>query len=221
MASLHQKYVPDSKIQGTLGQRLKHYLRYFIDSRVMLSWLVVLGSIKIADGLSGPIIKPLLVDLGLSFSQIGIYITMLGALAALCGAGLASFVLSKISRAKALILFSILKMISLLGFTGLAFLHDQGQPIQPWLIYVINALEDMFAAMLLVVILTLVMQYSRKDYAATDFTFQVSLMATVSGMLYTVSGFAGDYLGYFNYLLLISLVAILALVPIYKWMKLS
>ena len=219
--SLHQKYVADSKIQGTLGQRLKHYLRYFMDSRVMLSWLVVLGSIKIADGLSGPIIKPLLVDLGLSFSQIGIYITMLGALAALFGAGLASLVLSKISRAKALILFSILKVISLTGFVWLAFLHDQGQSIQPKWIYLINAFEDMFAAMLLVVILTLVMQYSRKEYAATDFTFQVSLMATVSGVLYTLSGFAGDYLGYFNYLLVITVVAIFALVPIYEWVRIE
>ena len=219
--SLHQKYVADSKIQGTLGQRLKHYLRYFMDSRVMLSWLVVLGSIKIADGLSGPIIKPLLVDLGLSFSQIGIYITMLGALAALFGAGLASLVLSKISRAKALILFSILKVISLTGFVWLAFLHDQGQSIQPKWIYLINAFEDMFAAMLLVVILTLVMQYSRKEYAATDFTFQVSLMATVSGVLYTLSGFAGDYLGYFNYLLVITVVAIFTLVPIYEWVRIE
>ena len=219
--SLHQKYVADSKIQGTLGQRLKHYLRYFIDSRVMLSWLVVLGSIKIADGLSGPIIKPLLVDLGLSFSQIGIYITMLGALAALFGAGLASLVLSKISRAKALILFSILKVISLTGFVWLAFLHDQGQSIQPKWIYLINAFEDMFAAMLLVVILTLVMQYSRKEYAATDFTFQVSLMATVSGVLYTLSGFAGDYLGYFNYLLVITVVAIFVFVSIYEWVRIE
>lgn len=221
MVSLHQKYMTDSKIQGTLGQRLKHYLRYFMDSRMMLSWLVVLGSIKIADGLSGPIIKPLLVDLGLSFSQIGIYITMLGALAALFGAGLASLVLSKISRAKALILFSILKVISLTGFVWLAFLHEQGQSIQPKWIYLINAFEDMFAAMLLVVILTLVMQYSRKEYAATDFTFQVSLMATVSGVLYTLSGFAGDYLGYFNYLLVITVVAIFALVPIYEWVRIK
>ena len=218
MASLHQKYVPNSKMQGTLGQRLKYYLRYFTHSRVMLSWLVVLCSIKIADGLSGPIIKPLLVDLGLSLSQIGIYITMLGALAALCGAGLASFVLSKMSRAKALILFSILKVISLIGFVWLAFLHEQGRIIQPEWVYLINALEDMFAAMLLVVILTLVMQYSRKEYAATDFTFQVSLMATVGGVLYTVSGVVGDYLGYANYLFVISIIAMLALIPLYEWL---
>ena len=146
---------------------------------------------------------------------------MLGALAALFGAGLASLVLSKISRAKALILFSILKVISLTGFVWLAFLHDQGQSIQPKWIYLINAFEDMFAAMLLVVILTLVMQYSRKEYAATDFTFQVSLMATVSGVLYTLSGFAGDYLGYFNYLLVITVVAIFTLVPIYEWVRIE
>ena len=218
MASLHTKYLVDPKMQGILGQRLKYYLRYFTHSRVMLSWLVVLCSIKIADGLSGPIIKPLLVDLGLSLSQIGIYITMLGALAALCGAGLASFVLSKMSRAKALILFSILKVISLIGFVWLAFLHEQGRIIQPEWVYLINALEDMFAAMLLVVILTLVMQYSRKEYAATDFTFQVSLMATVGGVLYTVSGVVGDYLGYANYLFVISIIAMLALIPLYEWL---
>lgn len=38
-------------------------------------------------------------------------------------------------------------------------------------IYAVNALEDAFAAMLLVVMLTLVMHYSRKNYAGTDFYF--------------------------------------------------
>lgn len=201
--------------------QIKDYLDYFVHSPMMLRWLFVLIVLKISDGLSGPIIKPLLVDLGLSLSQIGVYITMLGAAAALCGAGLASLILNKISRAKALMLFSVLKVVSLAGFTWLALLHDQGLQVSPWSIYVVNALEDLFAAMLLVVILTLVMQYSRKDYAGTDFTFQVSLMATINGALYTVSGIFGDLFGYSVYLLLISLIAILALFPIILWGKLS
>ena len=209
----------DSARAITWFQHFKQYLKYFMSSHFIFLWLLVLLSIKVSDGLSGPIIKPLLVDLGLSLSQIGIYITMLGALAALIGAGCASLILSKMSRSKALILFSILKVGSLMGFTWLAFLHGQGQKIQPWLIYVINALEDMFAAMLLVAVLTLVMQYSRKEYAGTDFTFQVSVMAMVSGALYTVSGLVGDYLGYFTYLLVISLIAIMALIPIFIWAK--
>ena len=77
-------------IQPSIFKNIKTYLSYFLSTKVMLAWFAVLCCIKITDGLSGPIIKPLLVDLGLSLSQIGIYITMLGAFAALLGAGIAS-----------------------------------------------------------------------------------------------------------------------------------
>jgi len=89
------------------------------------------------------------------------------------------------------------------------------------MIYLINAAEDMISAMLLVVMLTLVMQYSRKHLAGTDFTFQVALMATVSGGLYSLSGILGDALGYQNYLNLIVIIAIICLIPIFRWMKVA
>lgn len=203
------------------AKHIKAYLHYFLSSPVMWSWFVVLCTIKITDGLSGPIIKPLLVDLGLSLTQIGVYITMLGAFAALIGAGLAAFILKFISRSQALIVFSVLKLVSLLGFTWLASQHQQHQMITPMWIYVINALEDMFSSMLLVIILTLVMQYSRKEFAGTDFTFQVSLMAMVSGALYTLSGMMGDWLGYQNYLMSISVLGLILLIPIMIWAKRS
>lgn len=200
-------------------QSIGNYLKYFLKNRQMWWWFMVLCSIKVSDGLSGPIIKPLLVDLGLSFSQIGVYVTMLGAVAALCGAGLASWILQYLRRETALILFSILKIISLIGFVWLATQYEKGQKIETWIIYLINAVEDLFAAMLLVVILTLIMQYSRKKYAGTDFTFQVSVMAMVSGSLYIVSGVLGDYWGYQNYLIIIIVIAVILLFPAFIWKK--
>lgn len=198
-------------------QHIQAYLRYFLHTKIMLLWLVVLCSIKITDGLAGPITKPLLVDLGLSYAQIGVYITMLGAAAALCGAGLASVYLQYFSRVRALILFSILKLTSLAGYVWLADQLEQQMKVNHILIYLINALEDMFSAMLLVVILTLVMQYSRKSHAGTDFTFQVSVMAAVTGVLYSLSGILGDWLGYFDYLLMICGIGLLCLIPIFIW----
>ncbi|MBJ9953693.1 MULTISPECIES: MFS transporter [unclassified Acinetobacter] len=197
----------------------KNYLTYFFENKELKAWFFVLCTIKITDGFAGPITKPLLVDLKLSLSQIGIYITMLGAFSALFGAGLAGWLLKKIKRHQALLLFSVLKLISLAGFVWLAVLYEQAVPVKPWIIYVINALEDMFAAMLLVVILTLVMQYSRSEYAGTDFTFQVSIMATISGVLYTISGMIGDQLGYLKFLSLILLVGMLCLIPIIYWIR--
>lgn len=200
-------------------EKLKSYLTYFFVNKKLRAWFFVLCSIKITDGFTGPITKPLLVDLQLSLSQIGIYITMLGAFSALLGAGLASLMLKNLKRQQALILFSILKLISLAGFVWLAAQYEQSHFVAPWLIYLINALEDLFAAMLLVIILTLVMQYSRQEYAGTDFTFQVSIMATISGLLYTLSGMIGDQLGYFNYLSLILVIGIFCQIPIIYWIK--
>ncbi|AMW79497.1 MFS transporter [Acinetobacter sp. TGL-Y2] len=205
--------------QNKISRSIRQYLQYFFQSKRMWAWLLVLCSIKVTDGLSGPILKPLLVDLGLSLSQIGVYITMLGAFAALVGAGLAGIVLKYMQRSLALILFSILKLGSLVGFMWLASLYTRQQPIALGLIYLINALEDMFSAMLLVVILTLVMQYSRKQHAGTDFTFQVSLMAMVSGVLYTLSGIVGDALGYQYYLMAIVIIGAVLLLPLIFWQQ--
>ncbi|MEQ1410571.1 MFS transporter [Acinetobacter indicus] len=200
-------------------QAVRHYLGYFRQSRSLALWLWVLLSFKIADGLSGPLLKPLMVDLGLSFSQIGIYVTMLGAFAALLGAGVAGLLLRVMSRARALVLFSVLKVLALAAYSWLAYQYEQQQAVALWLIYLINALEDGISAMLLVVMLTLVMHYSRKQLAGTDFTFQVALMATVSGGLYSLSGILGDQLGYARYLMMISGIALLCLLPILVWAR--
>lgn len=211
----HIQHTADKEVFS--WSKVKNYLDYFYQNRSLALWLGILITFKIADGLAGPLLKPLMVDLGLTFSQIGIYVTMLGALAALIGAGLAGLSLKYISRANALLGFSVLKILSLAAYAWLAFQYEAQQPIQPWLIYLINAAEDMISAMLLVVMLTLVMQYSRKHVAGTDFTFQVALMATVSGGLYSLSGILGDFLGYADYLLLISLIAVICLFPIVRW----
>ena len=96
--------------QQNLVLKIKAYLRYFSQNKELRSWLMVLITFKVADGLAGPLLKPLMVDIGLSFTQIGVYITMLGAVAALAGAAIAGGVLKYFSRPTALIGFSVLKL---------------------------------------------------------------------------------------------------------------
>ena len=212
------KHMLSSTEAGTFRwQKIKDYLAYFYREQNLAAWLAVLITFKIADGLAGPLLKPLMVDLGLTFSQIGIYVTMLGAVAALIGAGLAGFSLKYVSREHALLGFSILKIFTLAAYAWLAVQYEAQRSIDVWIIYLINAAEDMISAMLLVVMLTLVMQYSRKHLAGTDFTFQVALMATVSGGLYSLSGILGDLLGYASYLSLITVLALLCIFPILRW----
>jgi len=212
----HSKIITPAD-KGPALSNIKTYFQYFWSDSTLAAWLMVLLTFKIADGLSGPLLKPLMVDLRLSFSQIGLYVTMLGAFAALIGAGLAGWCLKYWSRSSSLIVFSILKILSLMAYAWLAAQYETQSKVENWMIYLVNAAEDMVSAMLLVVMLTLVMQYSRKHLAGTDFTFQVSLMATVSGGLYMLSGLLGDYLGYAKYLTYIVCISIVLLLPIVFW----
>ncbi|EPG34518.1 MFS transporter [Acinetobacter colistiniresistens] len=211
------KVVPNTAVSVSLAQSIKAYLAYFQSSSELKAWLLVLISFKVADGLAGPLLKPLMVDMGLNFTQIGVFITMFGAVAALLGAAMAGLLLKYFSRTQSLIGFSLLKILSLGAYTVLAHAYEFGYQISPIWLYVVNAVEDACSAMLLVVMLTLVMQYSRKQFAGTDFTFQVSIMATVSGFLYLWSGIVGDWLGYFYYLITICVIAVLCLWPIFHW----
>ncbi|WP_216940471.1 MFS transporter [Acinetobacter sp. BY419] len=211
-----------SKITASADKRpvfsnIKTYFQYFWSDLTLARWLLVLLTFKITDGLSGPLLKPLMVDLGLSFSQIGLYVTMLGAMAALIGAALAGWCLKYWSRSRSLLIFSVLKIMTLMAYAWLAAQYEIQNKVENWIIYLINAAEDMISAMLLVVMLTLVMQYSRKHLAGTDFTFQVALMATVSGGLYSLSGILGDYLGYAQYLTSIVWISVFLLWPIVFW----
>lgn len=213
----HQKMISSSSEKLSARTTIKAYFQYFLADSTLATWLLVLLTFKVADGLSGPLLKPLMVDLGLSFSQIGIYVTMLGAFAALIGAGLAGWCLKYWSRSWSLMIFSILKILSLIAYAWLAAQYEAQNKVANWIIYLINAVEDMVSAMLLVVMLTLVMQYSRKHLAGTDFTFQVALMATISGGLYSLSGILGDYWGYAEYLTYIVWISVFLLWPIVFW----
>lgn len=206
-------------VSTTQSISIKKYLHYFLQDAELRRWLMVLLSFKIADGLMGPLLKPLMVDMGLSFTEIGLYITSMGAVAALVGAFVAGWLLRFWSRVWCLVVFSMLKLCSVLAYVGLAYAYEYKILLPKLLIYMVNAFEDAIAAMLLVVMLTLVMHYSRKHLAGTDFTFQVALMATVSGLLYIVSGVVADIWGYFYYLIAILIIAGLSLLPVLSWIN--
>ena len=211
------KNIADQNTPLSFSQAIKKYLNYFTSSKELKTWLMVLLSFKVADGLAGPLLKPLMVDVGLNFSQIGVFITIFGAVAALIGAGIAGLLLKHFSRVNCFIIFSILKIISLAAYAVIAYGYEFNASIAPFWLYSVNAFEDACSAMLLVVMLTLIMQYSRKQCAGTDFTFQVSIMATISGLLYLGSGIIGDLVGYYHYLLCIVMISILCLLPIFYW----
>lgn len=200
-------------------QRLFELYGHLWTSKELKWWLLLILTFKIADGLSGPVLKPMMIDMGLSLAQIGLNVTMLGAACALMGAWLAGWMIKHYSIAKMLLFFSILQSLGIIYYLILAYLFEQHIFFSLYHLYIANAVEELLSAMSLVAILSLMMIYARERFAATDFSFQVGLMSIITGLLYVMGGKIADLFGYVNVLTVTLIISVICLIPKIFWWK--
>ena len=79
---------------------------------------------KVADGLCGPIIKPMMIDMGLSLAQIGLNVTIFGAVCALLGALLAGLMIRQFGLQSMFVCFAILQSLAIVYYVVLAYLFE-------------------------------------------------------------------------------------------------
>ncbi|MFB2588972.1 MFS transporter [Acinetobacter sp. c1-l78] len=94
-------------------KKIKQSYGYLLQSKLLIAWLMVLVTYKLADGLFNIMSKPMMIDMGLTIQDIGIYITSFGVIAALIGAVLGALLVQRFSNGKVLLLFSILGCVDI------------------------------------------------------------------------------------------------------------
>lgn len=213
--------------------KTKHYLQqqygYFWANQQMRAWLVVLLTFKIADGISSGMVKPMMVDMGIATASIGLWVSVVGSVASLIGAGAAAWVLKRVAHYQALLGFNVFQLLAT-GLYALVAVAYEYQPMplamsphyQTWLFfsaYAANAIEHMAAAMALVAMLTMVMHYARHERAGSDFTTQVCLLTVFSGSSHLLSGYLAEWLGYAGHFLLSVVIGACCLLPILYWQQ--
>ncbi len=179
----------------------------------LYGWLVVLVTYKAGESLGSAMVKPMLKDMGLSLKDIGLMVSLVGSLAALLGALLGGWLTAKIGRARAIIGFGFLQAVTVAAYALLSWRHDQGVPVDIMLVSGINALEHFASGMAMAALLTAVMDLSRPEHAASDFTVQVSILAIFGGSFYMAAGITAELLGFTGYFLLSGAIALLLLWP--------
>lgn len=214
---VQSKITIDSVANDSILLKFQQGLAYLWQSTELKLWFFVLLTYKVADGLSGPIIKPMMIDMGLSLAQIGLNVTVFGAVCALLGALLAGLLIRQFGLQSMFVCFAILQSLAIIYYVILAYLFENHILFSQFHLYIANALEEFCSALALVAMLSLIMRYARQHIAGTDFTFHVAIMSMVSGGLYVVSGGLAEYLGYFQTLLLIFFASLCCLIPKLKW----
>jgi MFS transporter, PAT family, beta-lactamase induction signal transducer AmpG len=163
----------------------------FLSRPNTLPWLFILLLYMTGDSVTSILIRPLLVDRGLSLSDIGWILGIVSYSARIFSALTAGLLIVKIGQKKSLILFGIIA-----AFTTLLYIIPAIGVSSLVVLYTVCILVNITQSMAYTALLSAMMGKSDRATAATDYTIQVSVMflgtiaATVlSGMLATTKGY--------------------------------
>jgi PAT family beta-lactamase induction signal transducer AmpG len=185
----------------------------FFERKGMMGWLIVLMTYKAGESLGSSMVKPMLVDYGVTLAQMGLMVSLVGSFASLSGALLGGLLTQSLGRYRAIIGFGILQAIGVLAYVILAWRHDNGMPLSLTWIYSINAFEHFVSGMAMAALLTALMDLSRYEFAASDFTLQVCLLMFFGGIFYMAAGPLAELVGYQWYFIISALLCFLLLFP--------
>jgi RhtX/FptX family siderophore transporter len=157
----------------------------------MLPWLALLAIYKFGDAMASTMVRPLLVDRGMSLEDIGALLGVAGFFAGLCGALLGGFAAGRFGRKKALLGCGALQVAGVVAYIAPA----AGFGGAPALAFA-SALEHLTGGMATVSLFTLMMDACREETAATDYTVQASVVVVATGVAAVVSGMSAQALGY-------------------------
>ncbi|MEL6380960.1 MAG: MFS transporter [Cyanobacteria bacterium J06626_18] len=176
----------------------------------MVSWLVILGLYAAGHNLSATMLRPLLVDVGLSLADIGSLLGIFGTATTMLGTLTAGLLIARWGRRRSLLISNAIALVGVCAY----FLPTFGLTQLP-VLYAVIGIPFFALGMVSTTAFTIMMDKSRLEMAGTDYTIQTSLIAVggiVSAALSGVLASAIGYRGVFtvSILLLLGCIALVA-----------
>ena len=185
----------------------------------LAGWIWVLVTYKVADSLSSAMVKPMMVDMGMTLSQIGLQVSMISAVTTIAGAMLGGYWLQTIGRRQGLVWFGVFQCVAIACYAipamgyGVAGLSATSTAVA------VNALEHFAGGMAMAALLSAVMDRARQAHAGVDFTLQVSLLALFGGSFYLPAGLLAETVGYADHFLIAAAVGVFMLYPAWRFTR--
>jgi PAT family beta-lactamase induction signal transducer AmpG len=190
----------------------------FIGRNGLSGALVILGFIflyKLGDSMATALSTPFYIDLGFSLSQIGLVAKNAALWPSIIGGLMGGLLMLKIGINRALWLFGVVQLITILGF---ALLASMGNNL-PMLIAVI-AMEYLGVGLGTAAFVAFIARATSPAYAATQFALLSALTAVPRTVSSAVSGVIVEWIGWVDFYLLCTLLAVpgmLLLIKVAPW----
>ena len=170
---------------------------------------------KLGDNMATALATPFYLDMGFSRTEIGTVVKVATLWSSIAGSIIGGIVMLKVSINKALWLFGIVQITSILGFAWLALVGDNLT-----VLFVVVSFEYLGVGMGSVALIAFMAAQTSIRFAATQFALLSSLAALPRTLANASTGFIIEQIGYFNFFLLCFAVAIpgmLLLLKIAPW----
>jgi predicted MFS family arabinose efflux permease len=168
--------------------------------------------LKVASTTSTAMLRPFLVDLGLSLKDIGLMVGTVGSTTGLLGALAGGALVNRLGRRRSLMLFGALQAFTLAAYGALAAAPPEvrGLPV----LYALCAAEHFAGGMATAALFTWMMDLCRPESSATDYTVQASAVVIATGGAHSLSGFWAQRMGYAAHFTTAATLSLLALVAV-------
>jgi MFS transporter, PAT family, beta-lactamase induction signal transducer AmpG len=150
---------------------------------------------KVGEALATAMLRPFLVDAGLSLADVGLLLGVVGFGAGLLGAMTGGALYGRLGRARSLGLFGLLQALSV-ALYALVALAAQASPAPLLALGAACAAEHFAAGMATAALFTAMMDACRPGHEATDYTVQACAVVVSTGAAAAVSGVLAQRLGY-------------------------
>lgn len=170
------------------------------------AWLLIIILSNAGAGMANTMFQPLLVDAGLSLNEIALLRGVVSYSLSIVGALIAGLLITRWGRKKSLIFFTILNTIVTAGFIlpGIGFRNLTT-------LYIVSIGFSLVFTMLTTCIYAIMMDKTTEAFAATEYSFQISVLY-IGGIIPGL--FSGVIVNAIGYAALFAIAAIICLLPL-------
>jgi PAT family beta-lactamase induction signal transducer AmpG len=172
--------------------------------RAALAVLAFIFLYKLGDSMATALATPFYLDMGFTKTDIGVIAKNAGLWASVIGGLLGGLWMVKIGINRALWLFGVVQVVSILGFAWLAYVH---QPDRGLLAAVI-AFEALGVGLGTAAFAAYIARATDPRYTATQFALFTSLAAVPRTLVNASTGFIVERIGWFDFFLLCTVLAL-------------
>jgi PAT family beta-lactamase induction signal transducer AmpG len=164
---------------------------------------------KLGDNMATALATPFYLDLGFSMTEIGLVAKHAALWPAIAGGLLGGMLMLRLGINRALWVFGLVQMISILGF---AWLASVGNAL--WLLAVVIAFEYLGVGLGTAAFTAFIARESSRTFAATQFALFTALAALPRSLANAITGFVVEETGWVWFFLLCTLLAIPGMVTL-------